>query len=556
MATSLAGHATLLSFCLLTTTTATPISSALARESIDFQAALTVGDVNILAVTDVHGWVSGHRHNDRDPPSTADYGDLVSFHSHVQDLADAQGKDILLVNSGDIVDGHGLSDATKPKGTVLFPLLAKVPFDAFSIGNHELYQSSVTNNLADSGFIGQWRGKYLTSNVLWAEGPESGKPLGDRYTVYVGKNSGVKVLLFGFLYDFTDASSAVTVPSVESTIKENWFREALRSDAFDAVVVLAHMDLKNKLVYMILSEIRNTLLNVPVSFHTGHTHYRGYQVLDDNAVSLESGHFFDTVGWLAMDLPLFQKHSPHRLNTSFAKTTFKHEFVDANVDSMAAACGVPPDRFSTIGGDLLKVEIKAARALLGLDNVLGCAPQDYKKSANYLDNDSIWKYRMESVIPTTVFSPARNTSQVFMSSTGSIRYDIYKGTIIRDDCFTISPFTEPYWRIPRVAGRDVKAVISNLLNSAQHDNLRQSPLLEDNLRSNSTAAVRKYVYTPYDDEGDKLFDILAVSFDVDRVAAAVETVTGRKNVERIPFRQDDIDSTTIWEKFFVGSWPC
>lgn len=289
-------------------------------------------------------WVSGHRHNDRDPPSTADYGDLVSFHSHVQDLADAQGKDIILINSGDIVDGQGLGDATKPKGTALFPLLAQVPFDAFSIGNHELYESSVTNNLADSGFIGQWRGKYLTSNVLWAEGPESGKPLGDRYTVYVGKNSGVKVLLFGFLYDFTGASSAVTVPTVEASIRENWFQEALLSDTFDAVVVLAHMDLKNSLVYTILSQIRKSLPEVPVSFHTGHTHYRGFQALDNNAVSLESGHYFDTVGWLAMDIPAPSRHSDG--NASVAQTTFRHEFIDANVGSLGDACGVPPQRYA------------------------------------------------------------------------------------------------------------------------------------------------------------------------------------------------------------------
>lgn len=49
-------------------------------------------------------WVDGHRHPDNTPRLDADYGDLISFRHHMEAEADRRGKDILYLNSGDLVD--------------------------------------------------------------------------------------------------------------------------------------------------------------------------------------------------------------------------------------------------------------------------------------------------------------------------------------------------------------------------------------------------------------------------------------------------------------------
>ena len=76
-----------------------------------------------------------------------------------------------------------------------------MPFDALNIGNHDLYDDSTVSFMSDSGFIGSWNGTYLTSNVLQAA---TGEPVGDRYAILKGPNSGVMLLTFGFLYHMTD----------------------------------------------------------------------------------------------------------------------------------------------------------------------------------------------------------------------------------------------------------------------------------------------------------------------------------------------------------------
>ena len=102
-----------------------------------FKDTFELGDLTLLSVTDVHSWLAGHRHPDNEPALDADYGDLVSFHQHLLTDAAAIGKDVLLFNSGDMVDGTGLSDATDVHGEAVFPLVQQVSFDALVIGNRK-----------------------------------------------------------------------------------------------------------------------------------------------------------------------------------------------------------------------------------------------------------------------------------------------------------------------------------------------------------------------------------------------------------------------------------
>ena len=48
------------------------------------EVQLPFGDINVLAVTDVHAWVAGHAPHE--PLYDADYGDILSFYERVQSL--------------------------------------------------------------------------------------------------------------------------------------------------------------------------------------------------------------------------------------------------------------------------------------------------------------------------------------------------------------------------------------------------------------------------------------------------------------------------------------
>jgi 2',3'-cyclic-nucleotide 2'-phosphodiesterase (5'-nucleotidase family) len=54
----------------------------------------------------------------------------------------ALGKDVFLVDYGDVVDGTGISNVAEDHCQHLLPLYGQVPFDALNCGNHELYDNS------------------------------------------------------------------------------------------------------------------------------------------------------------------------------------------------------------------------------------------------------------------------------------------------------------------------------------------------------------------------------------------------------------------------------
>lgn len=55
------------------------------------------GELNIIHTTDVHGWLEGHLN---EVNYGADWGDLISFVTHMRNKADRLGVDLLVVDTG------------------------------------------------------------------------------------------------------------------------------------------------------------------------------------------------------------------------------------------------------------------------------------------------------------------------------------------------------------------------------------------------------------------------------------------------------------------------
>mmetsp|Transcript_16732 Transcript_16732/g.20454 ORF Transcript_16732/g.20454 Transcript_16732/m.20454 type:complete len:153 (-) Transcript_16732:62-520(-) len=136
-----------------------------------------LNDINILFVTDVHSWVFGHGYHE--PLLNADYGDVLSFVTHLRRYCHDRSKELFFVMNGDFTDGTGLSSDPPVS---LAPILSQMPFDAINIGNHELYDRNTIRYLLDRNttspnhFVAGWDGHYLTSNVLDSS---TGEPLRD-----------------------------------------------------------------------------------------------------------------------------------------------------------------------------------------------------------------------------------------------------------------------------------------------------------------------------------------------------------------------------------------
>ena len=106
-----------------------PVSSPL-RE-------LPWGDLNFLHTTDTHGWIAGHL-GESESSYGADWGDYISFAEHLKKKAEQDGSDLLLIDTGDRIEGSGLYDASHPKGNFSREIFAEQDIDVICIGNHEL----------------------------------------------------------------------------------------------------------------------------------------------------------------------------------------------------------------------------------------------------------------------------------------------------------------------------------------------------------------------------------------------------------------------------------
>jgi len=119
------------------------------------------GQINFLQTTDTHGWLEGHV---KEKNYGADWGDYVSFTKHMKQKARRLGVDLLLVDTGDLHDGAGLSDATPVNGNVSNAIFQNIDYDLLAIGNHELYVTEIAYEHFNN-FSKVYGERYLTSNV-------------------------------------------------------------------------------------------------------------------------------------------------------------------------------------------------------------------------------------------------------------------------------------------------------------------------------------------------------------------------------------------------------
>ncbi|KAK5734992.1 hypothetical protein LTR17_008481 [Elasticomyces elasticus] len=418
------------------------------------------GGLNFLHTTDTHGWHGGHL---QEAQYSADWGDYISFAHHLRQRADDDGSDLLLVDTGDRVEGNGLYDASDPKGRYTFDIFKQQRMDVITPGNHELYLANTSRREYDE-VVPDFRDAYIASNLdLYNSNSGKYEAFAPRYRKFTTKNRGVRVLAFGFMFNFHGNANNTFVQPVQDTIKEQWFQDALRTKDVDLFLVAGHVPVRDSQEYdLIYRAIRDVVWDTPIVFFGGHTHIRDFRKFEKKAYGIESGRYMETLGFLSISGIAGSKNGV----IAASSPEFKRSYIDNNLYSMHHHSGMNNSSFSTEVGRNVSESIHAARKAMKLDHTFGCAPQDYwLNRAAYPSTSSLLSLLDTQVLPDT-FGYLKNASIVITNS-GAIRFDIFKGPFTTDTTFLVSPFTSGFRRLRNVPYKAASQVLQLLNNEGQ-----------------------------------------------------------------------------------------
>lgn len=360
----------------------------------------------------------------------------------MRDRADADGSDLLLIDTGDRIEGNAIYDSSKPRGKFTYEIAKEQSIDLICSGNHELYKAES----ADGEFwhtVPDFKGNYLASN-LDILSPKTGQrqPLAPRYKRFKTKNQGIRILAFGFIFDFTGNDNNTFVIPVEETVKQEWFVDALKDKDIDLILVYGHVDIRSTEYALLYKTIRSAQWDTPIQFFGGHSHIRDYKTFDSASVALESGRYMETLGFMSIDGLRAGGSETQPARPQKAKLTFSRRYIDNNLFSMHHHAKKNSTTFPTEHGLNITSAIGDARKSLGLDERYGCAPRDFWVSRRpYPHQESIFTLLDTRVLPQSIKPSEKGKKAIVITNTGGVRFDIFKGPFTKDTKFLVSPFT-------------------------------------------------------------------------------------------------------------------
>ncbi|GAA6063865.1 hypothetical protein JCM10212_003556 [Sporobolomyces blumeae] len=480
LAVTLAAHATALQIPWSLDVTQQPDASPPVDQPY---RPLPWGDVNIISTTDTHGWLLGHQRNE--PSFSGDWGDLYSFVSRLKDEARRRGVDLLVVDSGDRVDGNGLVDAEPaphPKGSTALSLFSKMPYDLITTGNHELYRYPVAR-YAREVLSDKYHDKWVVSNVnitLNDDGDGQGERdvlFGNRFRKF-DTEQGRKVTAFGPLFDFKAHAPGITVQKPSDMVEEEWFLEAI-ADRPDFFLFAGHMSVRiepDSEWRTIIRAIRKVHPTVPVLVFGGHHHIRDCVQEDKYSMSLAAGRYMETVGFASLS----------GLDEPDKAPRFARRYLDQNRNTYAYHIGM--EDFDTDKGRQITRELTKTAERFNLTETYGVSPQDYfLHRYPSTSPHSIFHLLTTEILPTLVKRRDRPVKPYTVLNTGSVRFDLFKGNFTRNDQWICLPFPNNFLYIPSVPYRLAKRLLPYLNLVGEHGFLPTQRLFESDPSSSSSA---------------------------------------------------------------------
>lgn len=484
---------------------------------------LTWNDINFVHTTDTHGWYSGHINQ---PLYHANWGDFISFTTHLRRIAHSRNQDLLLIDSGDRHDGNGLSDITSPNGLKSTPIFIKQDYDLLTIGNHELYFWENSKQEYET-VVNHFQDKYVCSNVDIRLDNGLFVPLGLKYKYFTTPIRGIRVLAFGFLFDFKRFNSGTRVTPMAETIHEPWFQEALKHEV-DLIIIVGHTPISHNWgeFYQVHQYLRQFFPDTIIQYFGGHSHIRDFTVFDSLSTGLQSGRYCETVGWTSVNLDKADLNLPVRQR-------FSRSYIDFNTDSFKYHTNLDKE-FDTAKGKLVSKLIRETRKELKLDTLIGYVKTNYYVDYVPIDHPkSIFNLLALKILKT--LPKSKHEERITIINTGSIRYDLYKGPYTIDSKFIVSPF-ENIW-VNITVPKSVATKVAAKLNDADYisaSRLKPPHQYDLQVQDLSTSPHQAHFemqeklpkgYVTHDDfgaDGDDTLHRAVVNFPVPNVIQSVE----------------------------------
>ncbi|KAH9018387.1 Metallo-dependent phosphatase-like protein [Lactarius pseudohatsudake] len=427
-----------------------PLASPLAVQAQPYRE-LVWGDVNIIHTTDIHGWLLGHQKcQPPEPNYKGTLGDLASFVSRMNKTAQNKGYDFLLVDTGDLRDGTGLSDG-HPKeqwaGEETDKFFLRLPYDVMTIGNHELNNPPTIAYDIHANFSKKTK-RYLTSNAFININGDN-VPIGLQFAKFKTPRKQLNVTAFGVTFNATGISHNVSVQSAEIMVNQPWFLDAIKERP-SFFLLTGHMSVSEDKFNdwrAVVKPIRNLHKDTPIIILAGHTHKRNCtQFDDDKVVALESGAFMDTVGWLSFNLSNTDKplnYSRRYLDPN--RVTYKYH-------THAQKC----KDFDTNEGKNITEDLWKLHYAFDLSHIWGSSPKDYTlfRESNNSVLDLFVGEALPDVLKNATCKGSKERQKFIFMDSGVLRYDIYEGTFDQNDQLTASPYADPLWCVSNVTLED------------------------------------------------------------------------------------------------------
>jgi 2',3'-cyclic-nucleotide 2'-phosphodiesterase (5'-nucleotidase family) len=285
--------------------------------------------------------------------------------------------------------------------------------------------------------------------------------VGSPYFVHDSPDGQLRVLFLGYMFDFTHFASNVHVVTVADSLEEAYFAEAMAVPDVDLYVVLGHIDIVMEETEQIREAVRVRHPTTPIVFMSGHRHIKSYKQLDENCVAIESWRYFKALGHLSLQLDT--SASPNALNNRLQAVS--HRWVDTSRDNFYELTGRNASNFLTPDGASLKQAIQDTNSMLGLDQVLGCAPTTYEPSVPLEWDTSLFGLLLTEMYPRVVYNTAqKKNKQLAILNTSSLRNPLYEGTVDRNDIYTVDPFNNVYGSVDALSGGLVLSLLDFLNN--------------------------------------------------------------------------------------------
>ncbi|KAI6041598.1 Metallo-dependent phosphatase-like protein [Pisolithus marmoratus] len=437
---------------------------------------LVWGDFNVIHTTDTHGWLLGHQKSSWPEPNySGDLGDFASFVTHMKQIALEKNVDLLLVDSGDVHDGTGLSDGYPPGGVDAHEsnkFLERLPYDLMAIGNHELYVYADTYDVY-TNFVPQLHGRYLSSNanitVFNPDGEAVSVPVGNRYVKFTTAK-GRRITSLGVLYDFTGNSVNTTVQFVADMVMESWFAEAIEEEP-DVFVLVGHMPVSQDNWPVVFNAIRTVHPLTPILIFGGHSHIRDCQQYDGRSMALESGRYMETIGWMSANLGAAQGNSNN--------VTFTRRYLDQNRVTYQYHTETSNTTFDTSYGHSITIGLEDLAERFDLSYLYGYAPQDYTLSRDpYPSNGSVLTLFVDDAAPTAlaINNSRSDIPSILITNSGELRFDILEGEFTKNDQLTAIPFTDSFFYIPNITLSIANQVLPPLNGAGASDKKKRAAL--------------------------------------------------------------------------------